>query len=83
MSEHQLSGVEYDEMGPKPGYKAPSREGKVSILVHLDDEIRTAFKVATIENGTTMQDAIVTFITEYAGPVLKRMKRKGDRDQKE
>ncbi len=25
-----------DEMGPKPGYKAPSREGKVSILIHLD-----------------------------------------------
>jgi hypothetical protein len=35
-----------------------------------------AFKVATIENGTTMQDAIVAFITAYAGPVLKRMKRK-------
>lgn len=63
-------------MGPKPGYKAPSREGKASILIHIDDEIRTAFKVATIENGTTMQAAIVAFITEYAGPVLKRMKRK-------
>lgn len=64
-------------MGPKPGYKAPSREGKVSILIHLDEDVRTAFKVATIENGTTMQDAIVAFITEYASPVLKRMKRKG------
>lgn len=65
-----------EDMGPKPGYKAPSREGKVSILIHLDEETRTAFKVATIENGTTMQDAIVAFITGYAGPVLKRMKRK-------
>lgn len=65
-----------DEMGPKPGYKAPSREGKVSILIHLDEEVRTAFKVATIENGTTMQDEIVRHITEYAAPVLKRMKRK-------
>jgi len=65
-----------DEMGPKPGYKAPSRVGKASILIHLDEEVRTAFKVATIENGTTMQNAIVAFITEYAGPVLKRMRRK-------
>lgn len=65
-----------DDMGPKPGYKAPSRHGKVSILTHLDEDVRTAFKVATIENGTTMQDEIVRHITEYAGPVLKRMKRK-------
>lgn len=65
-----------DDMGPKPGYKAPSRHGKVSILIHLDEDVRTAFKVATIENGTTMQDEIVRHITEYAGPVLKRMKRK-------
>jgi hypothetical protein len=65
-----------DDMGPKPGYKAPSRDGKVSILIHLDEDVRMAFKVATIENGTTMQDAIVAFITDYAGPVIKRMKRK-------
>lgn len=75
MSGQLISGVEYDDMGPKPGYKAPSREGKVSILVHLDEDLRTAFKVATIENGTTMQDAIVAFISEYSAPVLKRMKR--------
>lgn len=65
-----------DEMGPKPGYKAPSRHGKVSILIHLDEDVRTAFKVATIENGTTMQDEIVRHVTEYAAPVLKRMRRK-------
>lgn len=65
-----------DDMGPKPGYKAPSRDGKVSILIHLDEDVRTAFKVATIENGTTMQKAIVAFISDYAGPVIKRMKRK-------
>ncbi|PPC82087.1 MAG: hypothetical protein CTY31_12380 [Hyphomicrobium sp.] len=64
-------------MGPKPGYKAPSREGKASILTHLDQELRTAFKVATIERGTTMQDALVAFIEEYSATVLKRMKRKG------
>lgn len=58
------------------GYKAPVREGKASILVYVDPDVRTAFKVATIENGTTMQKAIVSFITEYADPVLRRMKRK-------
>ena len=63
-------------MGPKPGYKAPSREGKVALLVHIDEELRTAFKVATIENGTTMQDALAALITEYAGSVLKRMRSK-------
>lgn len=72
--------VECAEMGPKPGYKQPSREGKASILIHLDPEVRTAFKVATIENGTTMQEAIVAFISEYAAPVLKRMKRKSSQE---
>ena len=60
----------------REGYKAPVREGKASILVYLDPEIRTAFKVATIENGTTMQEAIVKFISDYAAPVLKRMKKR-------
>jgi hypothetical protein len=76
MNVNEIFNLGNDEMGPKPGYKAPSREGKVSILIHLDEEIRTAFKVATIENGITMQDAIVAFIEDYAAPVIKRMKRK-------
>ncbi len=58
------------------GYKAPVREGKASILVYVDPDVRTAFKVATIENGTTMQEAIAGFIAEYSGAVLRRMKRK-------
>jgi hypothetical protein len=58
------------------GYKAPVREGKASILVYVDPDVRTAFKVATIENGTTMQEAIGEFVAEYADAVLKRMKRK-------
>jgi hypothetical protein len=40
----------------------------------LAPEIRTAFKVATIANA--MQEAIVSFISDYSGPVLKRMKKK-------
>jgi hypothetical protein len=59
------------------GYKAPVREGKASILVYVDPDVRTAFKVATIENGTTMQEAIGAFVAEYADAVLRRMKRKG------
>lgn len=77
MVDQQLSQVESQAMGPRPGYKAPSREGKVSILIHLDEDLRTAFKVASIENGTSMQDAIVSFIAGYSEPVLRRMKRKG------
>ncbi|WP_414462788.1 hypothetical protein [Hyphomicrobium sp. DY-1] len=46
------------------------------MLIHLDEEVRRAFKLATIERGETMQDAVVGFITQYATPVLKRMKRK-------
>ena len=76
MDVQEIHSLGSDDMGPKPGYKAPSRDGKVSILIHLDEDVRTAFKVATIENGSTMQDAIVAFITEYAAPVIKRMKRK-------
>lgn len=76
MDVKEIHSHEEWEMGPKPGYKAPSREGKVSILIHLDQDLRTAFKVATIESGTTMQDAIVGFIEEYSATVLKRMKRK-------
>lgn len=72
----EIRNHEGDDMGPKPGYKQPGRAGKVSILIHLDEDVRTAFKVAAIENGTTMQDAIVAFISEYAMPALKRMKRK-------
>lgn len=58
------------------GYKAPVREGKASILIYVHPDVRTAFKISTIENGTTMQEAIVEFINEYADPVLRRMKRK-------
>lgn len=47
----------------------------MSILIHLDEDLRTAFKVAAIENGTTMQDALVGFISDYAEPVAKRLRR--------
>lgn len=70
-------GLGSDAMGPKPGYRQPGREGKVSILVHLDEDLRTAFKVACIERGVTMNEAIVEAITERSETVLKRMKRKG------
>jgi len=65
------------EMPPKPGYKQPGREGKVSILIHLDEDLRTAFKLTAIERGETMQDAIVGFIEDYSADALKRLKRKG------
>lgn len=44
---------------------------------YVDPDVRTVFKVATFENGTTMQEDIVSFITEYSDPVLRRMKRNG------
>ncbi len=68
----------YDQgaaMPPKPGYKQPGRDGKVSILIHLDDDVRTAFKVAAIENGTTMQAVLADFIETYSATALKRQKR--------
>lgn len=76
MSTLEKLTTEASTMGPKPGYKAPIRSGKASILIYLDEDLRTAFKVATIENGTSMQEELVRHISEYAGPVLKRMKRK-------
>lgn len=66
---------EASTMGPKPGYKQPGREGQKAIAVWADEELRAAFKIATIERGTTMQEELVRHMAEYAAPVLKRMKR--------
>jgi hypothetical protein len=35
------------------GIQEPVRDGKASILVYLDPDVRTAFEVATLKNGTT------------------------------
>ena len=36
------------------GLQEPVRDGKASILVYLDPDVRMAFEVATLKNGTTM-----------------------------
>jgi len=65
-----------ESMPPKKGYKQPGREGKVQILVHLDEDLRTAFKLTAIERGETMNDAIVRFVEEYSADTVRRLKRK-------
>jgi len=72
----EFDTVENDSMGPKPGYKQPSREGQKAVAFWLDEDVRAAFKIAATENGTTMQEAFETWVLEYAAGPLKRMKRK-------
>jgi hypothetical protein len=60
----------------KPGYKQPSREGRVSILVWMDEEVRTALKIAALEKGVTVQDVMETAAKNYAADTLKRLKKK-------
>lgn len=68
--------VENADMGPKPGYKQPSREGQKAVAFWLDEDVRAAFKIAATENGTTMQEAFEHWVMEYAAAPIKRMKRK-------
>ena len=72
----EFDAVENDGMGPKPGYKQPSREGQKAVAFWLDEDVRAAFKIAATENGTTMQEAFELWVHEYAAGPLKRMKRK-------
>lgn len=57
------------EMSPKPGYVAPSREGKVPLTIYVDPTTRQALKIAAITHETTvdamMQDAIVAILKKY------------------
>lgn len=71
-----LDVVENADMGPKPGYKQPSREGQKAVAFWLEEDVRAAFKIAATENGTTMQEAFEHWVQEYAAAPLKRMKRK-------
>ncbi len=57
-------------------YLPPSRQDKVQLTSCSSPELRGAMKVATAENGVTMQDAIEAFCMDYAAAALKRMKRK-------
>ena len=66
---------EAPRMPPKPGYKQPGREGQAPIIVHVAKEIREDFKIATIENGTTMQAALAAFVETYAAKVTARRKK--------
>jgi hypothetical protein len=72
----EFDDVENDSMGPKPGYKQPSREGQKAVAFWLDEDVRAAFKIAATENGTTMQEAFEQWVQDYAAGPLKRMKRK-------
>lgn len=73
----QLHVSESEPMPPKPGYKQPGREGKVSLLLWLDEEVRTALKLTAIERGTSVQAAFEEWATEFAAETLKRLRRKG------
>ncbi len=70
--------LETTDMGPKPGYKQPGREGQKAVAFWLDADLRAAFKIAATENGTTMQQAFEAWVQEYAAAPLRRMKRKGE-----
>ena len=54
---------------PKPGYVAPSREGKVPVTVYVDAETRQALKIAAAVHATTvdamLQDAIAATLKKY------------------
>jgi hypothetical protein len=82
MEQLQNSGCEAQEMA-RQGYKAPVREGKASILIYLDAEIRDAYKVAMIERGTSMQEDLVRYITEQSATTLRRIAkiRKAESDE--
>lgn len=68
--------MECDKMGPRPGYKQPSREGQKAVAFWLDEDVRAAFKIAATENGKTMQKAFEEWVHDYAAAPLKRLKRK-------
>lgn len=59
------------EMPPKPGYVAPSREGKVPMTIYVDPATRQALKIAAVTHNTTvdamMQDAITATLKKYPG----------------
>lgn len=56
-------------MPPKPGYVAPSREGKVPLTVYIEPATRQALKIAAITHDTTvdamMQEAIAITLKKY------------------
>jgi hypothetical protein len=62
------------EMSTKPGYVAPSREGKVPLTIYVDPATRQALKIAAITHEMTvdamMQDAIAATLKRY--PVKSR-----------
>ena len=56
-------------MPPKPGYIAPSREGKVPLTVYVEPATRQALKIAAATHETTvdamMQEAIAITLKKY------------------
>ena len=54
---------------PKPGYVAPSREGKVPLTIYVDVKTRQALKIAAAVHATTvdamMQDAIAAILKKH------------------
>lgn len=54
---------------PKPGYVAPSREGKVPVTIYVEPETRQALKIAAITHNTTvdamMQEAIAATLKRH------------------
>ena len=67
----QESDLEIDDMGPKPGYKQPGREGQKAVAFWLDEDVRAAFKIAATENGATMQEAFEQWVHGRAQAVAR------------
>lgn len=54
---------------PKPGYVAPSREGKVPVTIYVDMETRQNLKIAAAVHATTvdamLQESIAATLKKY------------------
>ena len=57
------------DMSKKTSYKAPSREGKKHLGVHVDPELHQAIKVLAVKEGRSVQslmvEAMCDVLTKY------------------
>jgi len=45
------------------------------VVILLDSDLHKAFKIATAEQGTTMQEVLHQRVEEYASGALRRLRR--------
>ena len=46
------------------------------VVILLEPDLHQAFKIATAEAGTTMQDVLAKTVEDYAADALRRLRRK-------